>query len=235
MKHFAIASILTLTGITAAADVIVFEAPTAAPLIRVQAWGTIRITGTSSRRIEMTVTPTARGATAKIEKRRPIGIALAGGTIVAWSDVAGDVELRVPRNAQLSVRSLRWGNVIVESLCGDVEVTAHEGGVRLERVGGAAVAHAGNGSIHADFAWSSPQPVSLTSMHGAIDIRIPSGIALLPRLRTDAGRIRSDLAWEEALRPRPHPVIEEALTVLLAYTRFGAINLRSTSERPNCH
>lgn len=231
MKITIVSLALVLIALPSRGESLEAEVAVDAPLIHVSAWGHIRIAGSDARTASVKLARTERGPTGESPRRPPFGLRLTGAKGVIWSDVAGDLEVVVPFRSRLVVHSYRWGNVEVRGICGDVEVTAHGGGVSLQGAGGAVVAHAGNGPIRTELAWAVPRPSSLTSMNGAIDIAIPAGAPVRPRLRTDEGTVQSVIPWEEGLRPSS---ARSDQVQLFAYTRFGAIRLEHAERQPRC-
>lgn len=203
----------------------------AEPLIHIEAWGNIRVIGSGPGSLSVSLTPTANGPTATDHARDHFGLKTTGARAFVWSDESGDIDVVVPARSRLVIRSYRWGDVEVRDVCGDIEVTSFEGGVNLQRVGGAVVAHAGNGPVRAELAWSTPRPSSLTSMHGAIRITIPRGLRILPRLRTEEGAIESVIPWQDGLRP---PSSRADQVQLFAYTRFGPIDITHNNQSGRC-
>ncbi|MBW3672211.1 MAG: hypothetical protein KY432_11145 [Acidobacteria bacterium] len=227
MKTWAVTLLALFAALPSAARTLEASIDQSGMTVYIEAWGKITVTGQMGGSLIATLSETERGFVKEERQREPYGVRISGNRAFVWSDLPGDITLIVPRASRIVVRSLRWGDVEVNDICGDVEATAHEGGIRLTRIGGAVVAHAGNGPVEASLAWSRAKPASFTSMHGAVSITVPVGLGLAARLKTEEGRIQSAVPWEEALKMNAGKNQNTAADSfhLFVYTRFGPITI----------
>jgi hypothetical protein len=129
------------------------------------------------------------------------------------------LEIQVPVKTNLNLRTVNGGNIVVEGVEGEIEVTNTNGGVVLNNVSGSVVAHATNGRVTASLREiTTNKPMSFTSMNSNIDITLPSTAKANLKMRTDNGETYSD--FDIQLRPTA-PTIEDGRN------RGGLVRLRT--------
>lgn len=117
-----------------------------------------------------------------------------------WTAHGTEFEVRVPKNTNLSLRTEAGGDIEVAHVQGDIEVRSTNGEVELTDITSASV-ETMNGGITASFAQAPTKPVSLTSMNGEIDLRLPADTKANLRMRTHNGSIRTNFP-EDVLQAR---------------------------------
>lgn len=124
----------------------------------------------------------------------------------------GDFTLTVPRNTAINVSS-NWGgnDITCTDIDGDLDIKCQNGEVRLDGVGGGVLVETMNGEIRANIReLHDNKPLSFTSMHGNVALRLPTTAKANVRLRTQNGSVLTDfeetaLVTKTESSPRPAP------------------------------
>lgn len=124
------------------------------------------------------------------EKDNVAAITIAGENL--WSSHGAEFEILVPRNTSLVLRAQQGGDIVVEGVEGDIDINSMNGEVVLRDIASSAVVNTMNGEIRATFKRAPDKPVSLSSMNGEIDVRLPSDTKANLRMRTHNGSIRTN-------------------------------------------
>lgn len=125
-----------------------------------------------------------------VEKNNVATIVIAGDNI--WSSHGAEFEIKVPRNTNLILHAQQGGDIEVEGVEGDIDINSMNGEIVLRDIASSAVVNTMNGEISAIFKRAPVKPVSLTSMNGEIDLRLPSDTKANLRMRTHNGSIRTN-------------------------------------------
>lgn len=134
-----------------------------------------------------------------VEKNNIATISIVGDN--AWVANGAEFDIKVPRNTNLVLRTEAGGDISVAGVEGDIDIQSMNGEVRLEDISSSAVVNTMNGEIHASFKKAPVKPVSLSSMNGEIDLRLPGDTKANLRMRTHNGSIRTNFA-EGALQTK---------------------------------
>jgi hypothetical protein len=124
-----------------------------------------------------------------------ISLTLAGEN--PWAGQDADFKISVPRVMALDIKTGTGGDLEVKDVAGDIEINNLNGEVRLEGIAGSAVVNTMNGEVHATYVKVPQKLVSITSMNGKIDLRVPAETKANVRLRTHNGSILTD--FDEAV------------------------------------
>ena len=117
-------------------------------------------------------------------------------------------DIEAPRRANLVLRTVNGGNILVENVDGDLDVHNTNGGITLNSVAGSVVAVTTNGSVHATLTQVTPQKdMAFTSLNGSVDVTLPPSTKANLRLRSDHGDVYSDL--DVQLQPLSAPTVQE--------------------------
>lgn len=103
-----------------------------------------------------------------------------------------DLELRVPENADLVLRTVNEGDVAVHGVTGRLRVSNVNGKITLERVAGAVDATTVNGPIHATFRRDPTSPCRFHTVNGDVHLTFDSALAADFTVKTFNGEIRTD-------------------------------------------
>ncbi len=112
---------------------------------------------------------------------------------VSAYDNTVDLTIQVPFKTSLKLSSLDNGNILVENVTGEIEVSNYEGNVTLKKISGSAVANSYDGEILVTFDQIDPgKPMSFSSYDGDIDVTFPAALKANVKMRTQEGKIYSD-------------------------------------------
>jgi putative adhesin len=104
-----------------------------------------------------------------------------------------DLILTVPVHTSLVLRTVNGGNITVNGVDGELDVSSVNGGVTLQNVSGNAIAHTLNGKLAATFAKVNPQKaMAFSSMNGEIDVTLPADLKASLSLHVNQGDVYSD-------------------------------------------
>jgi len=107
--------------------------------------------------------------------------------------VTTDLEIKLPHNFSLNLKTVTTGDINVKNVKGDHEITNYNGDVVMTGISGSAVISAVNGKIEVTFDEISPnKPMSFANMNKKIDITIPSNTRANLKMNTRMGEIYTD-------------------------------------------
>lgn len=127
-----------------------------------------------------------------VEKNNVAFISIAGDNL--WATHGAEFEIKVPRNTNLIIRTEAGGDITVAGVEGDLDINSMNGEVDLRDIASSAVVNTMNGEISASFKRAPVKPVSLSSMNGEIDVRLPGDTKANLRMRTHNGSIRTNFS-----------------------------------------
>jgi DUF4097 and DUF4098 domain-containing protein YvlB len=129
-------------------------------------------------------------------------------TITISAKDSANLELQVPSRTNLNLET-KNGQILIEGVEGEMEISTNNGGITLNNVGGAIVAHSRNGRVVAtlrDVAVN--KATSFSSMNGAVDVTLPSTTKATLKMRSNNGAIWSD--FDILLNPSLTPAVDDA-------------------------
>ncbi|MBL9215949.1 MAG: DUF4097 family beta strand repeat protein [Opitutaceae bacterium] len=169
-------------------------------------WAAIRIDGTDTEAVTVESTlarksaaPVRPGGLRRLddevsfelaEQDNVVSLRLAGDNPRAGHDA--EFRLQVPRAIALRIKAEPGGDLEIRDVQGDIEVSTMNGEVRLEGLVGSAVINSLNGEVRAVYTRAPVKPVSITSMNGQIDLRVPADTKASVRMNTLNGSILTD-------------------------------------------
>ena len=133
------------------------------------------------------------------EKDNVVTLTLGGDN--PWAGHDAEFKISVPRAMALSLKTDAGGDLVVQGVEGDVEINNMNGDMKLQGLVGSAVLNTMNGEIRAVYAKAPQKPVSITSMNGEVELRLPADTKANIRLRTHNGSILTDFS-EDALKTK---------------------------------
>jgi hypothetical protein len=108
-----------------------------------------------------------------------------------------DLEIRVPIKSSLKLKTYYNGEIIVQNVSGNHEITNINGNVNLDNISGSAVVNTIDGHIITNFTEVTPNvPMAFSSIEGKIDITFPAEIKAFVKMKSDNGEIFSDFEIE---------------------------------------
>ena len=106
---------------------------------------------------------------------------------------ACDMIIEVPAHFDLNLSTINAGEIQVDGVDGEHEISNVNGAIRLMRVGGSVVAHTTNGAVNVTFTRVTPgKPMAFTTLNGAVDVSLPPTTKANLRLRSDNGQLFTD-------------------------------------------
>jgi DUF4097 and DUF4098 domain-containing protein YvlB len=113
-----------------------------------------------------------------------------------------DVNVKVPYKTSLKLKGFQAGNIKVENVDGELDVTHHNGPITLNNVSGTVVAHTFNGDLTVSFdRVNLNKPMSFSTFNGDIDVTFPKGAKFNLKMKSDQGEIYSDFKLEMRTAP----------------------------------
>jgi len=117
-------------------------------------------------------------------------------------------DVEVPRRANLVLRTVNGGDILVENVEGELDVHNTNGGITLTSVAGSVVAVTTNGSVKATLTQVTAQKeMAFSSMNGSVDVTLPPSTKANLRLRSDHGDVYTD--FDVQLQPQAAPTVQE--------------------------
>jgi hypothetical protein len=169
-------------------------------------WAEVHVTGTDGNEIVVTSTLEQKGkkevdqdgfrrldedvSFEVVEKNNTATIVMSGDNV--WAAHGAEFHVEVPRNTNLVLRTEAGGDVAVVNIDGDIDINSMNGEVTLTDIGSSAVINTMNGEVTATFKQAPAKAVSITSMNGEIDLRLPLDTKANLRMRTHNGSIRTN-------------------------------------------
>jgi DUF4097 and DUF4098 domain-containing protein YvlB len=115
-----------------------------------------------------------------------------------------DVNIKVPYKSSLKLKGFQAGNIKVENVDGELDVTHHNGPITLNNVSGTVVAHTFNGQLTVSFdRVNLNKPMSFSTFNGDIDVTFPKNAKFSLKMKSDQGEIYSDFKLEMRSTPSP--------------------------------
>jgi hypothetical protein len=169
-------------------------------------WADLHVTGTAGNEIVVTSTLKEKGT----KEEHPDGLRrldeevsfeLSEKNNTATLQIVGDnpdaaqgaeFKIALPHNTALVLRTEAGGDLVIENIDGDIDISSMNGEVTLRDIGSSAVVNTMNGEINATFKTAPVKPVSLSSMNGEISVKLPAGTKANLRMRSHNGAILTD-------------------------------------------
>ena len=174
-------------------------------------WGEIEVRGHDTDEviieptIEVDAATAARLSDTEIAEEITIKLVELGDrfNLVVDSTLSGfysvNLSIAVPRGMGLALEVRDGGNIHVDGVGGEVEISNRNGSVQLDDLVGGAVVHARNGSITAAFAsLSKDLPLSFSTLNGSVDVTFPEAPSADVRIRYNRGGVESDFPIVDA-------------------------------------
>jgi hypothetical protein len=196
---------------------LVFDDPSAPHTIRIDdVFGSVEVTGGSSPDVRVSGQRTVRAETPEGAERarrevsldmsqndNTVDIAVNGpfrradGSLQwSWDDpkyvVLYDLKVQVPDNANLVVKTVNEGQVVVRNVSGRLNIRNVNGTIDLDRVGGSVDARTVNGGIRAVFKENPRAACEFKTVNGDVRLRLPADLSADFALKTLSGELRSD-------------------------------------------
>jgi hypothetical protein len=104
-----------------------------------------------------------------------------------------DLVIQVPAQTTLSLKELTGGDIVVESVSGEVDASNLNGAITITNASGAVLAHTMNGKITVSLSQVVPdKSMSFSTMNGDIDVTLPASAKAKLKMKADRGEIYTD-------------------------------------------
>lgn len=121
---------------------------------------------------------------------------------------AVDVMIQVPVRTSLQLSCINNGDIVVDSVTGEVEAENINGSITLKGISGSVVAYVQNGELTAELKdITKGKPMSFASFNGDVDVTLPASVKTTVKVSTHNGDAYSDFNIEAVARPTE--IIEE--------------------------
>lgn len=115
----------------------------------------------------------------------------------SWSNSVTDFDIHVPQNFSLKLSTVNNGDIYVENVKGEFEVTNTNGAITMNKVSGSVVADALNDDIKITFEKvTADVPMAFSSLNGNVDITFPPTVKANISAKTDNGEVLTDFEME---------------------------------------
>jgi hypothetical protein len=116
--------------------------------------------------------------------------------------------IEVPARANVVLKTVNGGDIVVENIDGDVDVHNVNGGITLNGVAGSVLAVTTNGRVRATLTRVAAQKdMTFTSLNGDVDVTLPPTTKANLRLRSDHGDVYSD--FDVQPQPASPPAVQD--------------------------
>jgi hypothetical protein len=188
--------------------------------------GYVHVTGTSGSEVRVTAHKTIRAETDSDvqEAKNEVNLQMEEkpGTVSIYYDapwrcnncrrehrrfynVTYDIDVEVPRGARAVVSTVNHGDVHVDGMTGDFDVSDVNGGIVMTKISGSGDVHTVNGPVRVEFAKNPAGASSFKSVNGALDVYFQPGLNADLLFKTFNGQIFSDFD----VAPRATPIESE--------------------------
>lgn len=121
---------------------------------------------------------------------------------VQTTDRVVDLEIQVPSHTGMRLACANNGEVVVEGVEGDLEISNPNGPITLNGVGGSIVANSVNDQVKATVtSFAMQKPMAFTSLNGHVDVTFPASLKANLKLQSDQGQVFSDFDMSPLARP----------------------------------
>ena len=104
-----------------------------------------------------------------------------------------DLEIKVPRNFSLKLSTVNDGNILVNGVSGEMEISNVNGEITLQDVSGSASADTVNGDVKVNFnTITSGANMAFSSLNGNLDITFPNTLKADVKAKSDMGEVFTD-------------------------------------------
>ena len=110
-----------------------------------------------------------------------------------FSPKNADLQIRVPRRTSVKASLVNGGDVEIDSVTGDHELSNVNGDVIATNIAGSAVINATNGDVRATLtSVEAMKPMSFTSFNGDVDVTLPANLAANLIVGSQQGDVYTD-------------------------------------------
>lgn len=103
-----------------------------------------------------------------------------------------NLEIKVPKNFSLKLSTINNGNIDVQGVNGELEISNTNGKITLLNISGSASADTTNGNIKIVFDSVKNEGMAFSTFNGNVDVTFPSSLKADVKLKSDMGDIFTD-------------------------------------------
>lgn len=108
-----------------------------------------------------------------------------------------DFEISVPRNFSLHLSTVNSGDLTLENINGEMELSNVNGDITLQNISGSALVNTVNGDITATFnSVDGSKPMAFSNLNGDIDITLPANAKLTAKMKSEWGEVFTDFEMD---------------------------------------
>ena len=113
---------------------------------------------------------------------------------------SAEITITAPADTSLKLSTVNNGNITVEGVTGEMDISNLNGNITIRDVGGAVVAHTLNGKLIAVLhSVTAGKPMSFSTLNGDVDVTLPPDVKASLKMKSDNGDIFTD--FEVTLKP----------------------------------
>lgn len=110
----------------------------------------------------------------------------------AWNTKT-DFDIKVPKNFSLKLSTVNKGDIYVDGVNGEMEISNVNGEITLEGVGGSVIANTTNGELKVSFnSMDTDKEMAFSSFNGNVEVTFPSSLRANVKAKSDMGDIYTD-------------------------------------------
>lgn len=104
-----------------------------------------------------------------------------------------NLTIKVPRKASLKLKTINDGDIYVENVSGNHEISNINGEIKMKNIAGSVVANTINEDIIINFTDITPStPMAFTTLNGNVDVTFPANLKANVKLKSDMGEVLTD-------------------------------------------
>lgn len=104
-----------------------------------------------------------------------------------------NISIKVPHKSSLKLKTINDGDIYVENVSGNHEVSNINGEIKMKNVAGSVVANTINENIIVNFTSITPNtPMAFTTLNGNVDVTFPANVKANVKLKSDMGEVLTD-------------------------------------------
>lgn len=104
-----------------------------------------------------------------------------------------NLSIKVPHKTSLKLKTINDGDIYVENVSGNHEVSNINGEIKMKNVAGSVVANTINENIIINFTSITPNtPMAFTTLNGNVDVTFPATVKANVKLKSDMGEVLTD-------------------------------------------
>jgi hypothetical protein len=123
-------------------------------------------------------------------------------------DADFDFDVRVPYGSTIAVSTVNKGEVSVENMTGDFEVSNVNGGIEMTGIAGTGSASTVNGKVEVQFKKNPEGRCGFRTINGSIEVRVPDDLSADLKFKTMNGEMYSD--FDVTTLPQQVPTLEKS-------------------------